>query len=945
MSVPSSVEPRNPENVPCIEEFKDGLKKLTAKKAFIEYMTQLAENAATDADVICRLIERKLLNSPKEAIVYTIYLIDSIIKTLHPYKTLFAPKIYGLFVHAYTTCSAMELREKLQAVFNSWRDPPPQFSMDIINRIDRFLTQASQVSDRERRKAYLTPDGLSYEAREWIRYTMHLDWKLSVLEADLELLSERELTLYKYFQRERNNVVIRINDLLDSITEDMRPKSIGEHIVPVIIQIPDEFKLHAAKYEQDLREIKIALDRLNQRQDEFVWDIRTHTESLKKDQAIKDAIRSKKMRFENFVAENEVVICFTPRTEYFPSSSKEADFADVIKNFGKRVVETEPVRMITNGETAGQVAKPVQNRDSVGPKGEKVIKIKKEVTSESFNPTPANDMLGLFGGSRSNLFNKTDIDSRNLNANDSPLFGYHGETTNRAAEERNDSLHSSRVDNNRFYEASNKSQESVDTSDIEVASVISSDGAHEDGISQEHDTKLDAVAVKSDPKEGSKLAPIKLENESEVDLDFPQSRVEKENEGTKTVLDSICAGDLNQPDIQQYDTRPNSNGQDGWRQDVEDDWHDPESVFNESAHNLQPLEDSIPVDKQEPNDNSEKVDEQIPSTEEGLNADNPRMAEQQLSRPYQGPAFNTGQLLSRAHNSSRTSTTNTAQIPDTESPENEGYSDIPLSKLKPTVSPHVSHEYSSQHDASSRIPFANYRPHIPPPRPSPPPSESQSGTAPESSPSDFKEPLIAFRPPTPPNTSHAQVKSKGSSIESEERTHHHNSLKRPRSSPGVEESSPKRLMSSFSHPLAASVSDIDTSLQDKVQLPFHEFPPPPLPPSPSPASPPAEDETSRETKEAHNADQDLKTELPEHARPEYTRKLSLSEFRQKMQHSDSHARPTALTTMSTIAQNSSSNKVAKITHTPTVLKSILRDPKRGETRATKRVRWDPALNE
>lgn len=123
---------------------------------------------------------------------------------------------------------------------------------------------------------------------------------MTTIQDDLKYFSEKELGLYKCFNNERNNLVSKINNVLDSIQDDMRPKSVGENMASVIIQIPHQFKLHAPRYGQELYDARLALDRLCQRQDEFLEDIRTHIKSLETGQKRKDALRQRRMKFENF---------------------------------------------------------------------------------------------------------------------------------------------------------------------------------------------------------------------------------------------------------------------------------------------------------------------------------------------------------------------------------------------------------------------------------------------------------------------------------------------------------------------------------------------------------------------------------------------------------------------------------------------------------------------
>jgi len=509
MSNTNSAEPEAAKQVSSyVEQFRDGLKRLSAKKTCIEEMTSLAESATDDAPVVCKLIETKLLNSPKESKVYTFYLIDSIIKSLSTYNALFTPRICDLFVHAYTTCSTMDLRGKLEAVYNTWKSDEldPYFPWDVLRKIGRFLEQASQLSDEERKKSQLTPDTLSNEARQQLQHTIYLDHKLSLLENDLEDLTERELNLYKYFQRERNGLVMRINDVLDSIQDDMRPKYMGENITHAFVQQPDEFRLHAPSYGEELVKIKRDLDRLNQRQDESVGDIRTHVNTLKQDRIRKDTIRQRKMKIENFLKENCVILNLTPKTEFFPGSSINADFASVIKNFGKRAIDKDSVRRITSCKDVEEVRQPAPRWGPIGSK-ENVVTIRKESSSEPLRATQGDDMLGLFGGSGSMLFGKREAGNTKPSANESSLFGHKDDGTNEKDTSSNydHDPRAERPDSPRLVESRNiEARGDVEAdSDVEIESVISYDGTDENANLQEHNLQQELPVATKDSKENT----------------------------------------------------------------------------------------------------------------------------------------------------------------------------------------------------------------------------------------------------------------------------------------------------------------------------------------------------------------------------------------------------------------------------------------------------------
>ncbi|CCG21299.1 hypothetical protein CORT_0A09150 [Candida orthopsilosis Co 90-125] len=1031
MSKTNSVEPEIVHNVSYVEQFKEGLRDLSAKKAVIERMTQLANNAADDARLICKMIETKLFNSNKQTKIFTFYLIDSIIKALPAYNTLFAPRIYDLFVHAYTTCSTTDLRDKLMELAGTWSGDIPSFSKDILDKVNRFLQKASHVTNKENIKAQLTPDGLTNALRELLRYTIHLDWKLTTIQDDLKYLSERELGLYKYFNNERNNLVSKINNVLDSIQDDMRPKSVGENMASVFIQIPHQFKLHAPRYGQELYDARSALDRLCQQQDEFLEDIRTHSESLETGQKRKDAVRQRRMKFENFLQENCVVINFTPKSDIFKMSQQ--DFKKVIRNFGIVAVDKESVQKVTDNKIEEPSVESVHKRDPDGTDGEKVAKVKKEVINESLQPTLGDDVLGLFGGyGNSSIFGNSENKNRKVTAHNGALFG-HSSAKDKAAEGHNDSSHSS--------------HQSKENLDVEVTPVVSCiDDGNEDSQQDGTHQVSDSVNLKS--AKGSKGVPdkkvestissceglstsdviTKIENETDVpfnsvssnsfhssasvnrhktDVDgdlemskenwdpyasvgaqvnskssdhFTSSSLDVENfDRTKFISDNSGCSDDKKGTAHGDGSKSDSVGQNVWMQDIEDDFENLESAFNEPTRPLsKDKEDDIPNSERvfnEPakpfpspeksmaesaggpksNDNLKRVEDQETVAEKVLQKENISHNESLPSadlesnlhhfqsddisydptQEHQGLTSN--QLLGNAYKPSLTSTVSAPQVSVSESSENtaDANSDVSSAKLEQPTPPLPPHTL-----------------------------DSNSYPVPGGSSLDFDASQIGFRPPTPPNASHAHViRSKDSPVEQPVGPPQaSNSLKRLRTSPGVEESSCKRLKSSPSQPL-----DSMDSNSHKVTAS--------VAPPPAAASAVTDEVNPAEFKSFENIAQKSETDVPPPpSKSELGRKLSLSEFKLKRQRTDLHTAPLAIslasandsvsnantastttattitttnaTTASTV-QRSLSNQPAGKLHPPTGLRSILRDSVsvEGENKVRKRVRWDPALIE
>ncbi|KAI5960506.1 PCF11 [Candida theae] len=570
MSNPEEKEPQILEDVPYVTQFEKGLSRLTAKKAVIEHMTRLAELAQSEALTITKMIERKLANSSKDTTVSTFYLIDSIIKSVPTYNALFTPRIYSLFVNAYSNCSTMEHRGKLQAVYGTWTGEIVSFPHEILDQIRGFLERASQVSDMERRKALLTPDGLTYTGRELLRHTLYLDQNLNAFESDIKYLNEREFNLYKHFLRERNRLVIKINDVLEAVQDDLRPKSNGENISPVSVQLPDEFKIRAQSHGQDLHDIKMALDNLHRRQAAFVEDMTTRINTLKEEELKGDKSRQRRSRFEKFMRENEVVISLVPKTEFFQLSSK--NFAHVIKGFGKRAVDKDSVRKVTNGEGEGEKIDSISSRGAAKPGKEKVITVKKEGIREPERPALGDDMLGLFGTSSSSLFGDPKPKRSKLTVNESLLFGHNGPANN-ASERQDDYTQKRRVVKRGISDGKHRSRQVEDVVNVakdggvvdidsDVESVVSCYADEDETSQQDQFRKMtDAVDTTRQPEGAVR---IESNGSSSNDLAFngkespkPKIVIKKEKEGgfpTSMVSSSLLFPDVN------YEKRDSRNG-------------------------------------------------------------------------------------------------------------------------------------------------------------------------------------------------------------------------------------------------------------------------------------------------------------------------------------------------------------------------------------------------
>uniref|UniRef100_A0A6B2G2Y9 Polyadenylation and cleavage factor homolog 11 (Trinotate prediction) n=1 Tax=Myxobolus squamalis TaxID=59785 RepID=A0A6B2G2Y9_MYXSQ len=101
-------------------------------KHVIEYLTDLASKSKEHADQIVEAIVQRTFDSNKEAQLYHLYLIDSIMKKIgEPYNSLLFPMIFDLFMFSFQHASD-NIRICLFKLFISWKLILPE---DILTNI------------------------------------------------------------------------------------------------------------------------------------------------------------------------------------------------------------------------------------------------------------------------------------------------------------------------------------------------------------------------------------------------------------------------------------------------------------------------------------------------------------------------------------------------------------------------------------------------------------------------------------------------------------------------------------------------------------------------------------------------------------------------------------------------------------------------------------------
>lgn len=132
-----------------VDDYSASLRELTFNsKPIIDNLTIIARENTQYADSIAAAITNRIDKCIPEQKLYTLYLLDSICKTVGPpYNGLFGKEIYRVFTHMYGLVNEL-IRAKLIKIYDLWKvlkekgTNAPLFPSEQLGKICNFLRQA-----------------------------------------------------------------------------------------------------------------------------------------------------------------------------------------------------------------------------------------------------------------------------------------------------------------------------------------------------------------------------------------------------------------------------------------------------------------------------------------------------------------------------------------------------------------------------------------------------------------------------------------------------------------------------------------------------------------------------------------------------------------------------------------------------------------------------------
>lgn len=132
-----------------IEDYKTSLNELILNsRPIIDNLTTIAKENYQVADEILALIVNRIYQTRPDYKLYTLYLLDSICKTIgNPYNILVGDDLFAIFSHIFQLGSE-QTRTSLIKVFETWKQTRtrgstlPLFPPEQLDQIQTFLTKA-----------------------------------------------------------------------------------------------------------------------------------------------------------------------------------------------------------------------------------------------------------------------------------------------------------------------------------------------------------------------------------------------------------------------------------------------------------------------------------------------------------------------------------------------------------------------------------------------------------------------------------------------------------------------------------------------------------------------------------------------------------------------------------------------------------------------------------
>ncbi|KAI5964682.1 PCF11 [Candida pseudojiufengensis] len=396
--------------------FQEALEELTsARRPIIEKLNNLAEKYRdTAARDISEIICSRIYNVPPLKKLYTLYLIDSICKYIgNPYDILFGTKIYEIFRYMYTQSAEGDLRDKLKVLFRTWNTG--LFPAEQLKKIEDFINKASKVS-----RASNSPESLIYRGRQFLGFIIRLNADLDAVRMEKQFLNDSEKTRVERFEIRRNNLISKINEITDQLETDIKAKRSFD-------------SNYLNYYGASLNDIQGSLDTQYHEQLAFLEQTWQNIIKVKRKRHKTRLKEEKSQRYKLFLDANRVDIDLKPKIEFFSGTLPQHEFDEIIKNFGKPIVnyiqrdlknvaQVESISDKTNEAQIGDPTKPIviddtseDSQNSLSSLSKNILSEEKGNNSEQNSSTQqtnqAYDMLGLFGGASSSiLFSESNLD-------------------------------------------------------------------------------------------------------------------------------------------------------------------------------------------------------------------------------------------------------------------------------------------------------------------------------------------------------------------------------------------------------------------------------------------------------------------------------------------------------------------------------------------------------